>query len=497
MKTLTLIFLFLNSFISFSQKIYYSSNSLLNTGAYNYDIVGSIKNKTIVWQTNASGITSTVFGFGENSPPNLQTSKSKSSFSNIFIYDSTMQLLQTIGTDILKNAYDARPKFFVAKNNFKVLYQDLVKKQLSYKVAVFDGNGNLQSLRTLDSLTYEKDIDELSAYGYAILQSENKNNVCLAKMYYDADKHLLNLNYSFIDDTIVNKQLAFSVDINKESLASINIDNDKNLLLVFTSNEDSTSKIKVIKRSYSDSLMLIAEKNIDATGLKNNPVYIVQNTNGYIVFAELNANNNKNLFVWQTDRKLDDVAGGDTTIAKPFSGLLNFISSNTNTDDIFIMRNDVDKRSPDNVYGTYNSRYALWPVKSYGGPFNEYTSKASGTQALKNIELFGVNKWNTITWSKVFANDSGMVERTDFYNSTIVRCNKNVHIIYQVEVRRGPRSLGHIIIAPDGTTTETNYTAWDMNYHYNLKRSKVTDDNMLVVIATKGNTMRFAKIKIE
>lgn len=491
---------------AFSQKISYTHNRLYSSPEYKYNIIGKVNNKLLVWETNAV----------------------KHYVSTIITYNEDMDVIHTANTNILQSSADPQPFFFVAGNSFKVIYKCRDKNYSVYKVAGFDENGKIQFVQALDSSELKEGAPQQSAY--SILQSTDKKNVCFTKIRYDEITHALVLNCTYINDEIIRKDFAFSIDVNKEMLSAINIDNDKNMLLVFEEGTDSTTRLKAIKKNFWDDVMLVTNKAVQTHAFEDKSVDIVQTTAGYIVYGKLTESNN--VFIWQMDSKMNELAG-DTVLKRNFNGGLSFIPCDDNMANVFVAWNynslenaaTIDD-APGNIripdYSndpTYIVRYnnltpdAIATQKNYIEKRsresvlkekNNYSNTLLKDQqqsfpgpSLKNVQLFKVDSKNSVAWSKAFANFTTGQTTANLDNSSITAVDKKLHIIYEVQIKNKPRFLNHIIIGDDGSIAETHYTTWDMKYQYLLNQSVLTDHNELVVPAVKGSYMRFAKIKIE
>lgn len=316
-------------------------------------------------------------------------------------------------------------------------------------------------------------------------------------------------------------------------LTAINIDNEKNILLVFEEDADSTTRLKIIRKNFSDDLMLVTNKTVKAQGFEDKSIHVTQTPAGYIVYGKLDENNN--LFIWQTDNKLNDLAG-DTLLNMQFNGGLSFISSGDKMANTFVVWNNSDVNVSENVESvggasgniripdysndpTYIVRYNNFSADAIATQKNyiekrsresvlrekdNYSSTLPKDQpqsflrsSLKNIQLFKIDSGNSVVWSRNFANISTGETSANLENSSITAGDKKLHIIYEAQIKSKPRFLNHIIINFDGTVTETHYTTWDMKYQYLLNQSVLTDHNELIVPAVKGSYMKFAKIKIE
>lgn len=494
---------------AFCQKINYTHNRLYSSSEYKYNIIGKVNDKLLVWQANAN----------------------RHFASTIIAYNEDMDVVHTANTNILQSSVEPQPYFFVTGNSFKVVYKYQDDKYLFYKVAGFDEDGDLQAIQTLDSSEIKKDAAPQSAY--SILQSADKKNVCFAKIRYDGVTHASILSCRYINDEIVDKDFAFSIDVSREMLTAINIDNEKNILLVFEEDADSTTRLKIIRKNFSDDLMLVTNKTVKAQGFEDKSIHVTQTPAGYIVYGKLDENNN--LFIWQTDNKLNDLAG-DTLLNMQFNGGLSFISSGDKMANTFVVWNNSDVNVSENVESvggasgniripdysndpTYIVRYnnlsadAVATQKNYIEKRSResvlrekdnYSSTLAKDQpqsflrpSLKNIQLFKIDSGNSVVWSRNFNNIPTGETSANLENSSITAGDKKLHIIYEAQIKSKPRFLNHIIINFDGTVAETHYTTWDMKYQYLLNQSVLTDHNELIVPAVKGSYMRFAKIKIE
>ena len=470
MKRIILLPLLLPAIALFSQSVDFSSGRLYATPEFYYYIIGKVDENILVWQTNTR----------------------KRYNSNILVYNEQLQLTNTVNTGILKSFTDPQPWFFVSKNSFSVIYNYRDNhKSLSYKLAAFDGSGNLKSIETLYSDRVKK--DNFLQLSYTILQSNNKKNTCFVEIGYNIKNHLLNLNYSFIDDKIVHDDLVVSVDLNKKKLASINIDNEKNLFLVFEENTDSLTNIEIIKKNFSSSLMLITDKTIKSGGFKDQAVHIVQNASGYIFFGELNDYGDKNLFVWQIDNGLNDIKD-DTIVNKKLSGLLSFIPSGNNMPNTFVTWHDkVSTRQQNYFRSVYEFRKKAGYTSALSNSSDEYFAKVP----LENIELFRIDSLNSILWSKIFTDSAKGKTSTNLDNSIITEVNKDMHIIYESQINNQPRFLNHMIVNANGSVFEKNFLTWDTKYKYILNQGKLIDGKTLIVPAVKGKFVEFAKLELE
>lgn len=512
MNKIFFIHLLLYSLPGFSQKISYTSNRLYSSPEYKYDIIGKMNNKIFIWQTNTN----------------------KHFESGIFVYNDEMNLLYNTRTNIFQSGIEPQPSFFVTANTFKVIYRYLKNNVLSYKLADFDESGTLISMLTLDSINDGGDALQPS-FGYAVLQSANKKNIGFVKIGYDENNHALIFNCSFIDDKITNKDFAFSIDVTKEILAGINIDNDKNLLLVFKATTDSSTNLKLIRKNFSDNLMLMTIKTVNTTRFKDQSVYIVQTTAGYMVYGELN-NPYAGLYVWQTDKLLNDLSA-DKIFDKPIdnTSMLSFVPSSNGMENIFAVRkaNETDRTKkeelPDDGRKIRIPNYSNDPT--YIVRYNNSTPEAIDMQRnqvqqmsmrsfrreketyaqtmpagngksfyeapLKNIELFKIDSNNNVSWTAVVSDSLKDKTAFNLNNLKLIATGKALHLIYEVQIKNKPRSLNHIIIQKNGSLYESHFTAWNMKYQYLLNQSMLTNGNELIVPAIDGSLMKFAKIKID
>lgn len=492
-KTLCVIICLTLALNAFSQKILYTNNSLSTKAQYGYFIIGKANNNILVWQVNAGNhYTTTIHSseYGYHAMP--QTDARKHYNSKILVYNNNMQLINTVNTNILESFVDVQPFFLTSQNCFRIIYSCLDGDTLSNKVAVFDANGNMKTVETLYSTRIKKQDLLKPDYSYSILKSNNKKNTCFIKTTYDESNYNLKFNYSFIDDRIINKTFSFSIDVNKKVLTSMNIDNDKNLLLVFEEKQGDSCTIEIMRKNFFDDLMLVADKTLKAGSPKDHSTYITQNATGYILFRELNDLTNKNLFVWQTDKKLDDIAS-DTVINENFSGIYSFIPSENNRQNTFVIWNDYK-----NYIQPKSSTYIFYKRSSYTCTFSNNSTEYFTEVPLKNIKLFHFDSHNSITWSKTFENDDleGKA-KANMNNLIVVEGNKNLHVFYEVQINSNPKFLNHIIVNADGVASEQNSTMWNMKYQYFLDRGKLIDDNTLIVPAVKGNNMCFTKLTLE
>ncbi|MGN6213820.1 hypothetical protein [Parafilimonas sp.] len=491
---------------AFCQKINYTHNRLYSSSEYKYNIIGKVNDKLLVWQANAN----------------------KHFASIIIAYNEDMDVVHTANTNILQSSVEPQPYFFVTGNSFKVIYKYQDDKYLFYKVAGFDEDGDLQAIQTLDSSEIKKDAPPQSAY--SILQSADKKNVCFAKIRYDEITHALVLNCTYINDEIIHKDFAFSIDVNKEMLSAINIDTDKNMLLVFEESTDSTTRLKAIKKNFSDDVMLVTNKAVQTHAFEDKSVDIVQTTAGYIAYGRLTESNK--VFIWQMDSKMNELAG-DTVLERNFNGGLSFIPCNDNMANVFVAWNynslenaaTIDD-APGNIripdYSndpTYIVRYnnlsadaiatqknyiekrsresVLREKDNYSSTLPKDQPQSFSRPSLKNIQLFKIDSGNSVVWSRNFNNIPTGETSANLGNSSITAGDKKLHIICEAQIKSKPRFLNHIIINFDGDVTEIHYTTWDMKYQYLLNQSVLTDHNELIVPAVKGSYMKFAKIKIE
>jgi len=433
-KTLILTLSLFSALTCFCQKINYTNNRLFSSIEYRYNVIGKINDKVLVWQANAN----------------------KHFESSILVYDNEMNFLHAINTNIFQSPAEPQPRFLITGNSFKAIYRHQKSDLLLYMLAGFDENGNLISVKALDSININNNASQQAEYGYMILQSTNKKTMCFIKIAYDKNNYALKLNCSYIDDTIINKDFAFSIDVTKKMLTAINIDNDKNLLFLFEENAGSSTTLKVIKKNYAGDLMLVVNKTVKTSGFQDQSVHITQNPNGYIIYGELNDNNN--LFVWQTDTKLNNIAG-DTILNKQLSGAWSFIPSGNSMANTFMAWNtntyaaDAAERTgadpqkvripnysndltyiprynnltPDEIATSRNYEERLSEESVRRQKDNYSTLQKGGNQyfpevSLKHIELFKIDSSNKIAWTKFITDGNENNTRSNLLNSKISFC---------------------------------------------------------------------------
>lgn len=490
LKTLYISICLVVTFNTFSQKILYSNNSLYSKIKYEYYIVGKVNNNILIWQTDAKNYTSLIYTTdGEYNAP--QTEGGRRYSSKIFIYNSSMQLINTVSSNILESSIDIQPYFFTSQNCFRIIFSSLNGDTLLHKMASFDANGNLKSVDTLYSGKVKKEDVLKSDNGYFILQSGDKKTACFIKAIYDKNTYNLKFMYSFIDDTVVSRSFSFSIDITKKQLASLNIDNNKNLLLMFEEKKGDSCIIEIMRKDFANNLMLVADKTLRANGFKMYSAHIEQNATGYIFFGEVDNNRNENLFVWQTTNTLDDIAA-DTILNKKLEGIQNFIPSSGNGSNTFLVWND-----DINYVQTQKNEYNFFRRNSYTGAFSNNNTSFVLKVPVKSVELFQLDSFNSISWSKKFDNSPPGKTSINLSNFSLIKANNNLHVIYEGRINNNPRFLNHMVISTDGTMSEKYFTTWDTKYNYILDRGRLIDDNTLIVPAVKFNLIRFAKIVLE
>lgn len=515
--------LFFLTFITFlfftptavSQIIHYSNNRLYNTSGYQYHIIGEVNNNIIVWKTSLS----------------------KHHDADILVYDNSMKLINTIDTKILQSDEDANPQFFVAGNTFQLIYEYKTQNALLFKHVVFSKDGNIIRSQILDSITVEDFANRENIFYQTFPFHQNKA-ACFIKMTDDIKNHLLKFSCCFLNESDTSRKFfTVSFDENHENLANVFIDNDKNVLLLKQQKLDSSVNLKLIKIVFSRDFMLTSDKTISKYFFKANSMQIAKNAGGYVVSGVLKKENrinaayieNEGLYVWQVDYSLND-APGDTLLNK--EGENDMLTYNSNASDktfsnVFavcnIYRISMQIKTPYRAYswqyvnpswqsGTATSpSYFLYDnaglfigreTDFFDSPYSNSSTSLPNRYGYnlpyKKMELFKLNNNNAVIWQNSFTDSIDNITSANFNNARIIAGDKALHIIYEVLVKKRPRSLNHITISPDGTSTNKLFTAWNTKYQYILSEGVLTNKGEFVVpIVFKSGKLKFAKMKLE
>jgi hypothetical protein len=496
---------------AYNQPIYYSSNKMLHSRNYQHHIIGNVDGNIIVWETILN----------------------KHSRAKIYVYDKSMQLINEVSTNILRDKKDPAPRFYNAGNMFHVSYQYKHKNTFLYQLASFDKSGNLKSIKTLDSLnTLDKSITDQDFF-YNILQSVNNKTICFNKMSYDSVHHVLKFNCRFITgDESLRKDFVIPFNAANESLTDIIVDNNKNVLVLKASAVNDLVNFKLIKQKFFNNEMLIAEKSIAKYAFEDNPVRIAEKPGGYFVFGNIGTDSSyihkRSLYVWQTDDALNDLPG-DTFINKQefeenkFSFTAN-ISTNEKFSSVFATWSQLDATenytlrpnyetirtdgiasysyplpnyagytSPAGIY--FNQGYATPPPNYSSQPY--FTPEASLSLNKFKIELFRLNNSNNIVWSNSFTDSLDKHTDANLANAKIIAGNTAIHIIYEVITNKKARTLDHIAVKSDGTFSRNFFAAWNTKYDYNLNDCVLTDKNELIIPAIRGAKMKYVKTNLQ
>lgn len=490
------------------QPIYFSNNKL-NVSAYRYKVVGEVNNNIIVWATPLS----------------------KQQAAKIFVYDKSMQLVNTINTTVIQAEPATGAHFFITGNSFQVLYPSKTKDSFLLKLAAFNETGEMLYNRTLDGAEQSNNTNNENVY-YQVLQSQRKKILCFTKMESDRQRHILKFSFSFIKGNDI-MPASFSIPFNEdlEDITDMLVDDDRNILLLKEQKLNTAVKLTLVKLNFKENFVSGTSKAISNYFVKPNSMHLAQNNDGYSVFGLLKKENSsldeeEALYVWQTSEDLFDLPG-DTILTRESNNSLatyaTCITGNTVFSNIFavwnafenadaaeetqwhqpFMQEDVfpetvaEKDGAGAVYNNISLLYYDEKALLHNSPYTVSFIKETDKYQPNKLQLLTIDSSNNIAWQTAITNRLDNITMANLNNARIITSNKQVHVICEVMIKDQPRSLNHITIQANGTITEKLITNWGRNCKYNLDASVFTDKGSLIIPGYKGKKLVFANIKLE
>ena len=336
LRYISTILLVLATVIGKTQTFSYSQNYLSNKASAG-KIIGQVKDHIIVWYVT----------------------QNKYKKSVILVYDHNMNLIRRIKTDILYSDIDPAATFYNSVDSFYVAYQYQKGNKWEYKLAGFDDNGNLSSTYLIDNAGNLNTGDSV-AYNY--YQSGDKKMLACVKSIFDPRYKAIKFESVFLNHGILDRdQFVLPFDDVHEKLVDFLIDSNKNITLLQTSGTDSGFTVSVIKRIFSASCFLMAEKTLAAGNLCNGTSHIFNKGNSYTVYGvwknvslhspAKDQTYKTGLYLWKVNDTLADISGDtilydDSTRISELNHYTNHSSTNPSDDFYSIQTDSVNLPDP-------------------------------------------------------------------------------------------------------------------------------------------------------
>ena len=482
----------------FAQSIKFSDYDREDTRDMNFEIIGKLSNKILVYK-------------------NIRFNH------KINIYDNDMNTLETVKLDFVPDKtfnmdFVAYPDFFY------LIYQYQKGRILHCMVVKMDANAKKMNEPV------EVDTTQIPVMAdnkiYSTITSEDKQKVMIFKIQTRYQKfNMVTLLFDSQFKLIDKNRHVTDYNERKENYDNFLLANDGGLVFTYdkqSGSRDNSNNLSLVTREPLQNT--VSYQNIDLENKYIDEVKLkIDNLNKrYIVntfYYKKNRGSIEGLFtyVWDKDK--------GKTYASQFTELYDSLREEAKRDgslrfafDNFFIRQVVvkkdggfiltaedftkDTRGGNNSWSRYDYLYNRYPSSSgyyydpYSGyyrPYNSFNNQSITSYYYENILVLSVNKNGKAEWSKVIQKEQFDDNEDNFMSFSTMNSGGEVHFLFNSD--RKYQVISDQSIAPDGTIKRNpTLKSPQRGFEFMPKLSKQVGANQLIVPCAYRNNICFAKI---
>lgn len=489
-----LILILFNSGIN-GQNFYYSNPE--NKGLISsFNIIGRVKDKILVWQTN----------------------KDHPEKSNILIYDNNMKIINRVNTDLIRNGNLYTINFVATPDSFQVVYQYLKGNALICELAGYNTEGLNTNTQQIDSLPLANP-GEFNEKAFVVIKPGNGQSLALVRAEVASDKTVRILYHYFSPKSKYSGEALLPFSLNTSVLESLILDDKANILLALSSKTYSGFSLTIYKINAVNNIVTNTLRKLPAGDFINATLNLIEKDNNYFICSGWRKDSLKGVFLWKLDYDLDDVKPytiiTDSTLSDSLFGKLSnfkltvfemnghfniFLRSENRFQ--LIANSTATWKKPNYSYSATDSEnmIALQKAADITSSFKHETRTGYEIKKIKEAPekyiftylSFSIekNKWTIKSFN-------GAVEPhvLSFINSSaIIKTNNGYNILFEQKFSNNKNGVGYIALKPDNNYTYNNLVLTHLKYHLLLNNIVQTTLNEIIAPLSYRNKMVFVRI---
>lgn len=480
-----------------AQAIKYSDYDREDTRDINFDIIGKMKNKILVYK-------------------NIRWKH------KINIYDNDMNTLETVKLDFVPEK-TFNIDFVAYADYFFMIYQYQKGTILHCMVVKMDDNAKkLSEPVEVDTTRIPVMTDNKI---YTTISSEDKQKIIIFKIQTRYQK--FNMATMLFDNQmqlIKRSRFLAEYNNNKESYDNFLLANDGNFVFTYAKqlgNRDNSNMLSLMIKApltdvFNEEKVDLEEKYIDQVKLK------IDNRNNRYIFNTFYYRKNRGsiegLFTYIYDKSDEKMAA---SVFMPLydslrseaktSGMLRFAFDNffirqiiVKGDGGFILTaedysSDTRGNNPFNRYDYLYNPYSLYPGGYYYNPYTGYyrPSSSYGNQSTRyysdNIVVFSFNKDGTTQWNKVIHKSQFDDDDENFLSFFTMISGNEIHILFNEDKKN--QIVSDQGLTPDGILTRyPTLKSQQKGYEFMPSLSKQVGARQIIIPCSYRSSICFAKV---
>ena len=498
LQSFILVSILFNPIIINAQNFHYSNpekKGLISS----FNIIGRVKDKILVWQTD------------KDHPEN----------SGILIYDNDMKIVKRVNTNLIQNG-DLFAVNFVAKtDSFQVIYQYLKNNKLMCELATYNSEGLNTGNQQIDSLPLDKP-DEFNEKAFVILKPDHGQSFALVRAEIVSDKTVKVLYHYSSEKAMYSGETLLPFYPNKSILENLILDDKANILVALSSKCDSGSDLTIYKINAVNNVVTNTLRKLPAGNVMYASLNMVEKDGNYLICSGWQQDSLKGIFLWQLNYELDDVKPdaivtdnilNDSLFTKlnkfrltvfQMNGYFNIFLGSEDRFQLVTNPATIWSNQPTYIYKPTDSEnmIALQRAADITNSFNYETQQNIGGEVNKVKEA--PEKYILASLSFDVKNNYWAIKSFNgglephvlsfINNATIIKNNSSYNILFEQMLSNKKNGVGMITLKPDNNYTYNNLVLTHLKYHLQLNNIVQISPNEIIAPLSYRNEMVFVRI---